>query len=55
VSHTYTNILIHAVFSTKYRRPWLSAEVREEGSRYEEAIGFLKKQGIAYDPRYVFA
>jgi REP-associated tyrosine transposase len=34
VSHTYTNILIHAVFSTKNRRPWLTAEVREEGFRY---------------------
>jgi REP-associated tyrosine transposase len=142
VSHTYTDILIHAVFSTKDRRPWLNAEVREEVFRYlggalnqlggqsllvngpsdhvhmlfvqppalslatlvgkmksnssgwvkcrcqtgyaafsvsksqveqvkryilnqgahhrrvsfqEEVIGFLKKQGIAYDPRYVLA
>jgi hypothetical protein len=54
VSHTYTNILIHAGFGTKDRRPWLNAEVREEGFRYE-VIGFLKTQGIAYDPRYVFA
>jgi putative transposase len=34
VSHTYTNILIHALFSTEHRRPWLSAEVREEVFRY---------------------
>jgi REP-associated tyrosine transposase len=34
VSHTYTNILIHAVFSTKDRRPWLNAGVREEVFRY---------------------
>jgi len=34
VSHTYTNILIHALFSTKDRRPWLNAEVREEVFRY---------------------
>ena len=30
MSHTYTNIVIHALFSTKDRRPWLSAEVRQE-------------------------
>jgi REP-associated tyrosine transposase len=34
VSHTYTNILIHAVFSTKDRRPWLNGEGREEVFRY---------------------
>ena len=34
MSHTYTNILIHAVFSTQDRRPWLNAEVREEVFRY---------------------
>jgi len=30
MAHTYTNILIHALFSTKDRQPWLDAEVREE-------------------------
>jgi len=30
VAHTYTNLLIHALFSTKSRHPWLTAEVREE-------------------------
>ena len=30
VAHTYTNILIHALFSTKNRYPWLIAEVRDE-------------------------
>ena len=34
MSHTYTNILIHALFSTEDRRPWLNAEVREEVFRY---------------------
>jgi putative transposase len=34
MSHTYTNVLIHALFSTKDRRPWLNAEVREEVFRY---------------------
>jgi putative transposase len=30
MAHTYTNILIHALFSTKDRQPWLDAEVRAE-------------------------
>ena len=34
MSHTYTNILIHALFSTKDRRPWLNAGIREEVFRY---------------------
>jgi REP element-mobilizing transposase RayT len=34
VSHTYTNILIHALFSTKDRHPWLNAATREEIFRY---------------------
>jgi REP element-mobilizing transposase RayT len=28
--HTYTNILVHALFSTKQRQPWLKADIREE-------------------------
>jgi REP element-mobilizing transposase RayT len=34
MAHTYTNILVHALFSTKDRQPWLDAEVREEVFRY---------------------
>jgi REP element-mobilizing transposase RayT len=30
MAHTYTNILIHALFSTKDRQPWLRADIREE-------------------------
>jgi REP element-mobilizing transposase RayT len=30
MAHTYTNILIHALFSTKDRQPWLNAEVKSE-------------------------
>jgi len=30
MAHTYTNILIHALFSTKDRQPWLTPEIREE-------------------------
>jgi len=30
MAHTYTNILVHALFSTKHRQPWLKADIREE-------------------------
>jgi hypothetical protein len=30
MAHTYTNILIHAFFSTKDRPPWLDAAVAAE-------------------------
>jgi len=29
MGHTYTQLLYHIVFSTKDRRPWLTAEIRE--------------------------
>ena len=28
--HSYANILIHVIFSTKDRQPWLTAEIRDE-------------------------
>jgi len=34
MAHTYTNILIHALFSTKDRQCWLTSEIREEVFRY---------------------
>jgi REP element-mobilizing transposase RayT len=34
MSHTYTNILIHALFSTKERHPSLTSEIRDELFRY---------------------
>jgi putative transposase len=34
MGHSYANILIHAVFSTKDRHPWLSTEIRDEIFRY---------------------
>jgi REP element-mobilizing transposase RayT len=30
MAHTYSNILIHALFSTKDRHPWLTLEIRDE-------------------------
>jgi REP element-mobilizing transposase RayT len=34
MAHTYTNILIHALFSTKDRQPWLDPEARTEVFHY---------------------
>ena len=34
MSHTYTNILVHALFSTKDRQPWLTPGIRDEAFRY---------------------
>jgi putative transposase len=34
MGHSYANILIHAVFSTKDRHPSLSTEIRDEVFRY---------------------
>src|SRR5208283_804112 len=34
MSHTYTNIVIHALFSTKDRQPSLTPEIRDEVFRY---------------------
>ena len=34
VAHTYRNILIHAMFSTKAREAWLNPEVRSETFDY---------------------
>lgn len=34
MAHTYTNIVIHALFSTKDRQPWLDTELKDEVFRY---------------------
>ncbi len=34
MAHTYSNILIHALFSTKDRQPWLTPEIRDEAFSY---------------------
>src|SRR5690242_10536162 len=34
MSHTYTNILIHAIFSTKGRHPWIDPDIRSEVFSY---------------------
>ena len=34
MSHTYTNVLIHALFSTKDRQPSLAPEIRDEMFHY---------------------
>lgn len=34
MAHTYTNIVINALFSTKDRQPWLDTELKDEVFRY---------------------
>ena len=47
MSHTYTNILIHALFSTKDRQPLLTPEIRDELFRYlGGAINELRGQSL---------
>jgi len=41
--HTYTNILIHALFSTRDREPWLTPEIQDEAFRHLE--GSLNELG----------
>ena len=38
MAHTYTNLLIHGLFSTKERRPVLDAELRRELFAYMGGI-----------------
>jgi REP element-mobilizing transposase RayT len=47
MSHTYTNILIHALFSTKDRQPSLTPEIREETFNYlGGAVNALSGQSL---------
>jgi len=53
MGHAFTRILIHCVFSTKYRRPWLSAEISGRLDAYlsgvarEHGLHLLRAGGIA--------
>jgi len=38
MAHTFTNIVIHALFSTKQRRPFLDAEMKQELFPYPLSI-----------------
>jgi len=44
MAHTFTNIVIHALFSTKQRRPYLDAEMKQELFPYMGGI-ILKLNG----------
>jgi REP element-mobilizing transposase RayT len=47
MAHTFSNILIHALFSTKHRKPHLDAEVRSELFPYMGGIiANLKGQSL---------
>ena len=41
------HILVHLVFSTKNREPWLALALRPSRT-------FLTKYGVTYDERYVW-
>ena len=45
MAHTYPNVLIHCVFSTKLRRNWIPDNLREKLSMYFVGIG--KNHGIS--------
>jgi REP element-mobilizing transposase RayT len=50
MAHTYTNILIHALFSTKDRQRWLTREIREEVFRYlGGTLNELRGQSLLVD------
>jgi REP element-mobilizing transposase RayT len=74
MAHTYTNLLTHAMFSTKDREPLITpalhddllaymggilrelrGALREANARPEHVHLFLKKNGIAYDERYIWS
>ncbi|HXY01874.1 MAG TPA: IS200/IS605 family transposase [Candidatus Limnocylindrales bacterium] len=43
MSHTYTNVAIHALFATKGRQPWLDRELRSDLFAY--MAGIIKHLG----------
>ena len=45
---TYSQILLHVVFSTKHREPWISAEIAERLYAYIGGIVRAEK-GVLYD------
>ncbi|WLD13515.1 IS200/IS605 family transposase [Planctellipticum variicoloris] len=48
MSGTYSQLLLHGVFSTKHRRPWISSEVA--GRLYPYLAGVIRgEKGLLYD------
>jgi len=43
MAHTYTQLLYHIVFSTKERRPWLTAKFRKRLHQY--LGGAIRQEG----------
>lgn len=69
MSQSLANILLHLIFSTKDRSPWLEKDIREkthaflagvvrqcdcEAYRVGGVRAILKKYGMDYDERYVW-
>jgi len=49
MSHTYTNLLTHVIFSTKDRAPLITAPI------HDDLLAFLKRNGVNYDERYIWS
>jgi len=49
MSHTYTNLLTHVIFSTKDRAPLITAAL------HDDLLAFLRKHGISYDERCIWS
>ena len=63
MAHTFTNPLIHGLFSPKDRQAMIRPEMREDLAQQaehhrrrtfqEEVTALLKKHGMEFDPRFV--
>jgi putative transposase len=45
---TYSQILLHAVFSTKHRKPWITPQIQHRLYSYAGGI-FKAEKGVLYD------
>jgi hypothetical protein len=58
MSHTYTSLLFHCIFSTKDRAADIDENIRPQLFAYmtfkEEFVAMLKKHGLEYDEKYMW-
>ena len=55
MGQSLAHLLVHAIFSTKDRRPFLhSEEIRNEIYYQEEIREIFKRHRVAFDERYVW-
>ena len=54
---TYSQILLHVVFSTKHREPLIAPDIAEHYKKENfkaELLRLLRAHGVEFDERYVF-